>query len=99
MLKWKCYIPGKQNTDWEGGYFPLTMEFSEDYPAKPPKVSNPPRHLRKLGCISPRLKSPSLVAVQIPKRVLPPKHLPVRNSVPQHTERGEPLLHTRLLPL
>ena len=37
-MKWKCHIPGKANTDWDGGYFPLTMEFSEDYPAKPPKV-------------------------------------------------------------
>lgn len=37
-MKWKCHIPGKPNTDWDGGYFPLTMEFSEDYPAKPPKV-------------------------------------------------------------
>lgn len=37
-MKWKCFIPGKPNTDWDGGYFPLTMEFSEDYPAKPPKV-------------------------------------------------------------
>lgn len=37
-MKWKCHIPGKPDTDWDGGYFPLTMEFSEDYPAKPPKV-------------------------------------------------------------
>lgn len=37
-MKWNCHIPGKANTDWDGGYFPLTMEFSEDYPAKPPKV-------------------------------------------------------------
>lgn len=38
LLKWKCFVPGKQNTDWQGGMYPLTMEFSEDYPAKPPKV-------------------------------------------------------------
>ena len=38
-MKWKCHIPGKQKTDWEGGYFPLTIEFSEDYPSKPPKVA------------------------------------------------------------
>ena len=38
-MKWKCFIPGKPNTDWDGGYFPLTMEFTEDYPAKPPKAS------------------------------------------------------------
>lgn len=37
-MKWKCHIPGKQGTDWEGGFYPLTMEFSEDYPTKPPKV-------------------------------------------------------------
>ena len=39
-MKWNCHIPGKTGTDWEGGYFPLTMEFGEDYPAKPPKVRN-----------------------------------------------------------
>ena len=37
-MKWNCFIPGKKGTDWEGGYFPLSMEFSDDYPAKPPKV-------------------------------------------------------------
>ena len=39
-MKWNCHIPGKAGTDWDGGYFPLTMEFGEDYPAKPPKVHN-----------------------------------------------------------
>ena len=39
LMKWQCHIPGKPRTDWEGGFFPLTMEFTEDYPAKPPKVS------------------------------------------------------------
>jgi ubiquitin-conjugating enzyme E2 I len=38
-MRWKCHIPGKAGTDWEGGFFPLSMEFSEDYPAKPPKAS------------------------------------------------------------
>lgn len=37
-MKWKCFIPGKPGTDWEGGFYPLSMEFSEDYPTKPPKV-------------------------------------------------------------
>ena len=37
-MRWKCLIPGKEGTDWEGGLYPLSMEFSEDYPAKPPKV-------------------------------------------------------------
>jgi len=42
LMKWKCHIPGKTKTDWEGGYFPLTIEFSEDYPSKPPKVIDMP---------------------------------------------------------
>lgn len=40
-MVWKCYIPGRQGTDWEGGFYPLTMEFSEDYPSKPPKCKFP----------------------------------------------------------
>ncbi len=28
-------------TDWEGGYFPITIHFSEDYPSKPPKCKFP----------------------------------------------------------
>eukprot|EP00258_Populus_trichocarpa_P025070 XP_024441089.1 SUMO-conjugating enzyme SCE1 isoform X2 [Populus trichocarpa] len=28
-------------TDWEGGFFPLSLHFSEDYPSKPPKCKFP----------------------------------------------------------
>ena len=28
-------------TDWESGYYPLTMYFSEEYPSKPPKCRFP----------------------------------------------------------
>jgi ubiquitin-conjugating enzyme E2 I len=42
LMKWQCHIPGKPKTDWEGGFFPLTMEFTEDYPSKPPKCKFPP---------------------------------------------------------
>lgn len=28
-------------TDWDGGSFPLTLHFSEDYPSKPPKCKFP----------------------------------------------------------
>ncbi|KAL0815611.1 hypothetical protein Bca101_072055 [Brassica carinata] len=31
-----------EETDWEGGLFPLTMHFSEDYPSKPPNCTFPP---------------------------------------------------------
>ncbi|WZZ05282.1 hypothetical protein YC2023_091203 [Brassica napus] len=42
LMVWHCTIPGKAGTDWEGGFFPLTMHFSEDYPSKPPKCKFPP---------------------------------------------------------
>ncbi|KAL3592144.1 hypothetical protein D5086_010784, partial [Populus alba] len=41
LMVWHCTIPGKLGTDWEGGYFPLTLNFSEDYPSKPPKCKFP----------------------------------------------------------
>ncbi|KAK6245202.1 hypothetical protein SCA6_008292 [Theobroma cacao] len=41
MMLWHCIIPGKKGTDWDGGYFPLTLHFSEDYPSKPPNCKFP----------------------------------------------------------
>ncbi|GHP03080.1 SUMO-conjugating enzyme sce1 [Pycnococcus provasolii] len=41
MMRWQCTIPGKDNTPWEGGYFPVTLEFSDEYPSKPPKAKFP----------------------------------------------------------
>lgn len=41
LMKWNCQIPGKEGTIWEGGLYPLTLQFTEDYPAKPPKCSFP----------------------------------------------------------
>lgn len=49
LMRWKCSIPGREGTDWQGGFFQLTMEFSEDYPAKPPKV--PARRRGRLSVI------------------------------------------------
>ncbi|KAK6795147.1 hypothetical protein RDI58_008600 [Solanum bulbocastanum] len=42
LMVWRCIIPGKPGTDWEGGHYPLTMLFSEDYPSQPPKCKFPP---------------------------------------------------------
>uniref|UniRef100_A0A5B7BZR4 Putative SUMO-conjugating enzyme SCE1 n=1 Tax=Davidia involucrata TaxID=16924 RepID=A0A5B7BZR4_DAVIN len=42
LMVWQCTIPGKAGTDWDGGYYPLTLHFSEDYPSKPPKCKFPP---------------------------------------------------------
>lgn len=33
------HTPTHSRPPREGGFYPLTMEFTEDYPAKPPKVS------------------------------------------------------------
>eukprot|EP00736_Rhodelphis_marinus_P001790 Rmarinus@m.25829 len=43
LLKWEAGIPGKKNTLWEGGVYKITMEFSEDYPSKPPKCKFEPK--------------------------------------------------------
>mmetsp|Transcript_50288 Transcript_50288/g.58691 ORF Transcript_50288/g.58691 Transcript_50288/m.58691 type:complete len:156 (+) Transcript_50288:481-948(+) len=37
MMKWETGIPGKPNTDWENGVYKVTLEFSDEYPSKPPK--------------------------------------------------------------
>jgi ubiquitin-protein ligase len=37
IMNWETGIPGKEGTDWETGVFKVSMEFSEDYPSKPPK--------------------------------------------------------------
>ncbi|CAD6262598.1 unnamed protein product [Miscanthus lutarioriparius] len=41
LMVWKCVIPGKEGTDWEGGYFPLALHFPEDYPSSPPVCKFP----------------------------------------------------------
>jgi ubiquitin-conjugating enzyme E2 I len=41
MLLWECGIPGKPNTRWAGGVYPVTIEFGDDYPSRPPKVRLP----------------------------------------------------------
>lgn len=38
IMKWNAVIFGPDDTPWEGGTFKLTMEFTEDYPNKPPTV-------------------------------------------------------------
>ena len=37
MFVWEAGIPGKEKTDWEGGLFKVRMEFTEEYPSRPPK--------------------------------------------------------------
>mmetsp|Transcript_10241 Transcript_10241/g.25982 ORF Transcript_10241/g.25982 Transcript_10241/m.25982 type:complete len:160 (-) Transcript_10241:193-672(-) len=41
LMRWKCHIPGKKGSLWEGGYYPIAIEFPEDYPQKPPKCKFP----------------------------------------------------------
>ena len=42
LLRWECKVPGKAGTHWEGGLYPVVLEFSEDYPSKPPGSLSPP---------------------------------------------------------
>jgi ubiquitin-protein ligase len=50
LMKWTCLVPGKKGTDWEDGVYPITLQFTEDYPAKPPIV----RHQQSCVHISSR---------------------------------------------
>lgn len=38
LMRWTCHIPGKPDTDWEGGAYSLTLIFPQDYPNRPPEV-------------------------------------------------------------
>lgn len=38
-MRWTAVIIGPKDTIWEDGTFKLTLDFSEEYPNKPPKVS------------------------------------------------------------
>ena len=38
MFLWKAVIFGPEDTPWEGGTFRLTLEFTNEYPTKPPVV-------------------------------------------------------------
>jgi ubiquitin-protein ligase len=44
VMAWQAVILGPDDTPWEGGTFKLLLEFTEDYPNKPPAV----RFLSKL---------------------------------------------------
>ncbi len=93
-MKWKCHVPGKTKTDWEGGYFPLSIEFSGDYPSKPPKVryDSMPTALCELICVQIYTLCPlcdRLViwcSVQIRSQLLSPQHLSFRNRLLEHLE-------------
>jgi len=38
VMQWKAVITGPDSTPWENGTFKLSIEFTEEYPNKPPKV-------------------------------------------------------------
>jgi ubiquitin-conjugating enzyme E2 I len=42
MMVWTCGIPGKSGTPWEGGLYKIEMNFTEDYPSKPPQCKFKP---------------------------------------------------------
>ncbi len=38
LYHWEAVIFGPDDSIWEGGIFTLRMDFSEDYPSKPPQI-------------------------------------------------------------
>ena len=38
IMKWEAIIFGPEDSPWESGIFYLTLDFTEDYPNKPPQV-------------------------------------------------------------
>lgn len=47
VYKWICGIPGRVKGPWEGATLKLVIEFSDEYPGKPPKckfVGIPPKN-------------------------------------------------------
>ncbi len=38
LLLWTAFIEGPEGTAWEGGLFELKLQFTQDYPTKPPQV-------------------------------------------------------------
>ena len=38
IFKWECILNGTENTAYENGVFKLSVNFTENYPFKPPKV-------------------------------------------------------------
>lgn len=38
LKSWVAGVPGKEGTIWEGGIYPVTIQFPDEYPSKPPKV-------------------------------------------------------------
>merc|ERR1711904_743376 len=62
MFKWEAGIPGKEGTPWENGLYNLTMEFTEDYPSKPPKCKFvPPLYHPKEGAWRPAITIPQIL--------------------------------------
>jgi ubiquitin-conjugating enzyme E2 I len=37
LFRWRCGIPGPENTPWEGGMYKLEVQFPVDYPMKAPE--------------------------------------------------------------
>jgi len=37
IFTWEAGIPGKEGTDWQGGVYKVRLEFSDEYPSRPPK--------------------------------------------------------------
>ncbi len=51
VMVWQAVIFGPDDTPWEGGTFKLLLEFTEEYPNKPPAVSSTPKMLTRINAL------------------------------------------------
>jgi hypothetical protein len=63
LMTWECGIPGRKQTDWEGGVYKLLMEFGPDFPSKAPHVKFVPPLVR-FASRSPSSPFPKVALVQ-----------------------------------
>ncbi|THG06989.1 hypothetical protein TEA_022904 [Camellia sinensis var. sinensis] len=72
IMLWNAVIFGPDDTPWDGGTFKLTLQFSEDYPNKPPTVRfvsrmfHPNRNLPLLMIIPTLNLSPGYMQSPVP---------------------------------
>ncbi|XLS63366.1 hypothetical protein HN51_017594 [Arachis hypogaea] len=65
LMCWKCFIPGKEETDWEGGDYSITLQFCENYPIRPPICKFPKGFCHPHVFSSGEGRKPSITMTQI----------------------------------
>jgi hypothetical protein len=90
LQKWECFIPGKEKTIWEGGYFKVELNFPDGtiapYTSLQSPRSLPPYRYNLLLTFSfvPSRIPHQTAPLQIRPSAVPPKRLSQRDDMPVH---------------